>query len=141
MRSKTFVVIVTLMGAILLFAACGGDESPPRSFNDDEASKPAVQPPGQVKSQVSLSFKKGKFHVDVSADRDYCVEERTVAILEEGKRHDVKVGKVNTDDEGLASHADKKAAGKFVAVLMKEPSAKYGDVSICLGDRSKTVKV
>lgn len=141
MRGKNFALVVTLLAAILLFAACGGDETTPRSFGDDEPSKAQVQPPAQVKSEVSLSYKKGKFHVDVSADRDYCVEERKVAILEEGRRKDVRIGRVTTDADGLAALADKRAAGRFVAVLAKQPSAKYGDVSICLGDRSKTVKV
>ena len=140
-RSKRVAVLVAAIAALTLFAACGGgDEGTPRSF-DNDASNPAPKPPKNVATDVNLSYKKGKFHVDVSADRDYCVDGRTVAILEEGKRKDVKVGKVSTDDEGLASQAEKKAAGKFVAVVSKEPSAKYGDLSVCLGARSKSVKV
>ena len=141
-KGQSFAVGALLLSVVVLLGACGGGDDAPRSFDDEPAaSNPAKQLPPQVKSEVQLSYKKGKFQVDVSADRDYCVGDRTVAILELGKRKDVKVGRLTTDADGNGSRAEKKAAGKFVAEVKKEPSAEYGDLSICLGDTSPPKKV
>lgn len=132
-----------LVGALMVLAACGSDEPVPRSFDNEEpdASAEAPQLPATVQSHVKLTYKKKKFRVDVSANRDYCVGKRAVTIVEQGKKKDVKVGKLTTDEDGFGSFADKKAAGKFVAQIKKGPSAEYGDVSICLGANSKPLKV
>jgi major membrane immunogen (membrane-anchored lipoprotein) len=129
--------------AVLLLAACGSDDPVPRSFDnkEPEASAEAPQLPSRVPSNVKLTFKHGKFRADVAAQRDYCLDKRTVVVVELGKKHDVKVGKITTDEDGFGALAEKKAAGKFVGQLKKEPSASYGDVSICLGASSKPLKV
>lgn len=141
-RRRGSWVALVLAGAVLL-GACGSDEPVDRSFDNEvpAASNAAPQLPASVPSKVTLSYKKGKFRVDVGAERDYCLAQREVVVVEQGKRKPVRVGKVMTDDEGFASLADKKAAGKFVAQLKKGPSAEYGDVSICLGGNSRPLKV
>ena len=78
--------------------------------------------------------------VAVDADANYCFEGRKVIIFKDlGK--DQRVGVVTTDADGEASMKDKKANGKYFAQLTQAPSAKYGDLSICLGDKSNKLKV
>lgn len=132
----------TLVGGLLLLGACGSDEPVDRSFdNEPAASAEAPSPPATVRSSVKLGYKNKKFRVDVSAQRDYCLADREVVVVELGKKKDVRVGKVKTDEDGFASLAEKKAAGRFVAQLKKGPSAEYGNVSICLGGTSRPLKV
>ena len=140
---RGMTLAIALGCVVLLLAACGSDDPVPRSFDNEEpeASAEAPQLPARVPSNVKLTFKHGKFRADVSAQRDYCLDKRTVVVMELGKKHDVKVVKITTDEDGFGSLAEKKAAGKFVGKLMKEPSAEYGDVSVCLGATSKTLKV
>jgi hypothetical protein len=134
-------LVAMLVGALVVLGACGGDETP-RSFeSDDEPSAEAPNLPALVSTRVTLSYKRGKFRADVAANKAYCEAKRAIVVLELGKKKDVRVGKATTDEDGFASVAAKKAAGKFVAQVQKAPSAKYGDVSVCGGATSKPTKV
>jgi hypothetical protein len=142
-RRGAHALAAILVGSLLTLAACGSDDPVPRSFDDEQPDASAEAPnlPAKVATQVKLTYKKKKFRVDVGAQRDYCLADREVTILEQGKKKDVKVGKLKTDEDGFGSLADKKAAGKFVAMVKKGPSATYGDVSLCLGSSSRPLKV
>lgn len=130
---------VTLGLALVALPACGDDEPPAqREFTDDETETPDV--PEEVRTQIRLRYVQGAFVVDIEADEDYCEEGRTVTIFED-LRKDKKVGKVDSSDEGDARLKKKRVVGRYYASVPTEPSAKYGELSICKGKRSRTIVV
>ena len=136
-RSTSFVriFVVAVLAAIAL-AACGGETPEQREIgSDDDGGGPVAEVPGSVE----LAYRRGAFQVAVDADANYCFEGRKVIIFKDlGK--DQRVGVVTTDADGEASLKDKKANGKYFAQMTQSPSAKYGDLSICLGDKSNKLR-
>ena len=141
--SMRFVVVAFTLLAVGL-SACGGDEGVPRSFENEDDQGDDAQPtlPGNVKSQVSLAFKKGHFIVEVSADQDYCLDGRTGAIFEKPRRGKAeKVAQFKTDEVGVDNLKVRKPGGTYFATLEKGSFAKYGAVSVCSPAKSRDVRV
>ena len=132
-----FVVMV----AVLVLPACGGNDEPPaaREFEAEETPSP-TPPPKEVQTKVKMKYASGAFAVTVEAAEDFCVDDRTVSIVQDLKK-DKKIGTADTAETGAGSLKHKKVAGKYYATVPTEPSAEYGNLSICKGARSQTVIV
>lgn len=130
-----------LLVAVLVLPACGGSDEPPaaREFEGDDTPSPAP-PPKEVQTQLRMKYAGGAFAVTVEAAEDYCVDDRTVTIVQDLKK-DKKIGTADTSETGTGSLKRKKVAGKYFAQVPSEPSAEYGNLSICKGARSQTVIV
>ncbi|HJR45401.1 MAG TPA: hypothetical protein VJ927_07325 [Actinomycetota bacterium] len=142
MSKRSFVRFgLALMVAILVLPACGSDDEPPaaREFEGDEGRSPAA-PPKEVQTRLQMKYAAGAFAVTLEADEDYCVDGRTVTIVQDLKK-DKKIGSAETAETGAGSLKHKKVAGKYFAQVPSEPSAEYGNLSVCKGARSQTVIV
>jgi len=143
-------ILRLIVGVFAVFAlggamvACGGDETPqPRQFGgDDDATPEEPTLPGEVGSEVKLSFKRNRFEVEVFSDRLYCLDTRGGTILEKPRRGKAtKVAVFKTDDTGVDSVKIKKPGGTYFARLDKNEFAKYGQVSVCSGAQSPNTRV
>ena len=142
--SMRFVVVAFTLLAMGLSACGGGDEGVPRSFENDEGQGDDAQPtlPNNVKSRITLAFKKGHFIVEVAADRDYCLDGRSGAIFEKPRRGKAdKVGEFKTDEVGVDNLKVRKPGGTYFATLEKGSFAKYGAVSVCSPAKSRDARV
>ena len=134
-----FAVILSL--TIVALPACGGDEEPAEREFSDRTPSPK-RPPEEVNTRIHLSYRNGAFVVDIEADEDYCAEDRTVTIFEDlaKNKKDKKVGRTESSEDGDAK-LKKRVVGRYYASVPTEPSARYGELSICRGKRSQTVVV
>ena len=125
--------------------ACGGSEdAPPRQFTDDEPTEATEDEslPPSADSTIDLSYKKGRFTVEIGSDRDYCLGGRTGAIFEKPRKGKAqKVGGFETDEVGVDAVKVKKPGGTYYAELEPSTFSKYGDVSECGGAKSDKVRV
>lgn len=141
MNNRPMVRLVSaLIFAALALVACGGDEEPPaaREFESDTASPTPEAPPKQVPTTLKLAYQNGEFEVDLEAAEEYCAADRDVTVVQDLKK-DQKLGSDETTEEGEASVKRKKVPGRYYAEVTSEPSAEYGNLSICKGARSQTV--
>ena len=135
------LLVLTLSLAVVALPACGDDEPPEqRAFTADDDESPDL--PENVQTQIRLKYRNGLFTANISATEDYCEEDRTVTIFEDLKkaRKDKKVGKTDTTEDGDAT-LKRRVVGRYYAQVATEPSAEYGELSVCKGKRSQTVIV
>ncbi|MFP5353466.1 MAG: hypothetical protein ACLGIB_12995 [Actinomycetota bacterium] len=144
MSQRSIRLVSSLIFAALAFVACGGDDEPPasREFNNEtpSASNTPAPPPKNVPTKLKLAYRGGEFKIDLEAGEEYCAGDRPVTIVQDLKK-DKKIASRETSDEGDASLKRKKVPGKYYAQVPSEPSAEYGNLSICKGARSQTVIV
>ncbi len=140
------IVGAVLGGALVAggFLAFGGDDSEApatRAFQQDDEDESSANRDGpEVASGLELDFRKGKFVVEVSSARDFCVPNRRVIVFEEKKNGGPeRVLTLTSDDEGKAD-AKHKAGGRYFARMPEGEAAAYGKQFTCLPAVSADVK-
>lgn len=94
-------------------------------------------------SEVTIRYNEAKeqFQGRVLSDRDSCVRNREVVVIERKPGQNTTVGADQTNDVGFWKVEKKNPKGEFVARVLRRARGSGDHLHVCRADRSETITV
>lgn len=94
----------------------------------------------RASSRISLHYSDGAFKGKVTSGRRICENNRRVVVYKKRRGRDRVVGRDTTNSAGRFRIRERRARGRFYAVVSRRAFGRYGHMHICKGDTSNTIK-